>query len=332
MSRPLDLSLALSSNPRTEPVHNGSAVAAGINLHVIRLHPSEMFWRQLRFREFDISEMSISSLMIATSRGDNSWIALPVFTSRDFYHARVLVRTDADIRVPGDLVGKRVGVPEYQQTAALWARGVLRHEFGVDPRDLHWFMERPPERSHGGAMAFAPPAGIDLEYLPRETNIGELLVSGDLDASLVYLSAKNLIDRSQRGLGSDEPRVRPLFEDPVAESTRYFRKTGFFPVNHCVVLRRETVERHPWVPLNIYAMFLEAKQTADDFTEVALKPLHDTGVIEAGPTGATSDLFAYGVRDQRALLETMAGYAFEQGLTGRKVEVDELFYPATLDL
>src|SRR5713101_5453225 len=146
----LELSIALSDNERTRPLIEGRVVPQGIKLVPTMVHPSEMFWRQLKFAEFDVSEMSMSSLVISTARGPTPWVALPVFTTREFFHTRILVRADAGIAAPADLKGKRVGVPEYQQTAAIWGRGTLENEFGVPPRDMEFFMERTPEKSHGG--------------------------------------------------------------------------------------------------------------------------------------------------------------------------------------
>src|SRR6476646_7575148 len=133
----LQFSLAISSNPRTWPIIDGSIAPEAIDLVPTVLHPSEMFWRQLSFAEFDVSEMSLSSLLIDVSHGNSLWKAFPVFTSRQLFHT--------GIEGPEDLKGKRVGVPEYQQTAALWARGVLQHEFGVSPKEIEWWMERTEE-------------------------------------------------------------------------------------------------------------------------------------------------------------------------------------------
>src|SRR6516225_9574197 len=126
----LELSIALSDNERTRPLIEGRVVPQGIKLLPTMVHPSEMFWRQLRFAEFDVSEMSMSSLIISVSRGDTRWVAIPVFTMRKFFHTSIIVRTDSGIAAPADLRGKRIGVPEYQQTWAIWSRGVLQHEFG----------------------------------------------------------------------------------------------------------------------------------------------------------------------------------------------------------
>ncbi|MBO0691888.1 MAG: hypothetical protein J2P58_03230, partial [Acidimicrobiaceae bacterium] len=155
MSR-LQLSFAFAKNPRTEALFTGRVEPEGIDLIGTEVGMSELAWRQFGFKEFQVSELSISSLLISRSNGDDTWVGFPVFTSRQFFHTGVLVREDAGITEPAQLAGKRVGVPEYQQTAALWARGALQHEFDVDPRDIHWFMERPPEKSHGGVTGFVP--------------------------------------------------------------------------------------------------------------------------------------------------------------------------------
>src|SRR5436190_17182948 len=177
----LELSIALARNENTEAILNSRVVPDAIKLHPTALHPSEMFWRQLKFAEFDVSEMSMSSLTIATSQGRTPWVAIPVFTTREFFHLRILVRADAGIEKPADLRGKRVGVPEYQQTAAIWSRGILQHEFGVNPRDIEWFMERNPDMSHGGSTGFKPPEGVRLNYIPPTSSIGDMMARGELD-------------------------------------------------------------------------------------------------------------------------------------------------------
>src|SRR5712675_1231488 len=144
----IPISIAMASNPRTWPVFDGKVQADGITLIPSPVHPSELFWRQLRFADFDVSEMSFSSLIMARSKGDDRWVGLPIFTTRKFFHAEILVRKNSGIDRPGDLKGRRVGVPEYQQTAALWTRGVLEHEFGVAPKDMQFWMERTPSHSH----------------------------------------------------------------------------------------------------------------------------------------------------------------------------------------
>src|SRR5579883_898364 len=183
----LQLSLAVSSNPRTWPILDGTVAPDGIELVPTVLHPSEMFWRQLRFGDFDVSEMSVSSLLMARAGGDERWLGLPVFTTRKFFHTEILVRRDAKIDRPSDLKGRRVGVPEYQQTAALWTRGVLQHEFGVAPTEMEFFMERVPTHSHAGATAFKAPPGVTIRQIPAEKSIGSMMLSGELEAVIHYI-------------------------------------------------------------------------------------------------------------------------------------------------
>jgi 4,5-dihydroxyphthalate decarboxylase len=328
----LPLSIALSSNPNTRPLIDGVVAAEGIDLTPTVIHPSEMFWRQLRFAEFDVSEMSLSSLLISTARGPTPWVALPVFTTREFFHTRILVRADAGIAMPQDLKGKRVGVPEYQQTAAIWGRGVLENEFGVHPREMEFFMERVADRSHGGATGFKAPAGVTVHGIPASTNIGEMLVAGELDATLLYLTDRNLVDRSRLDLSTDS-RVRPLFPDRAAEGRRYYAKTGIYPINHAVVIRRSLLEQHSWIALNLYSAFAAARAQVLRAGSAALASHLETGILgeELHKTLAV-DPMAYGVKATRKVLETIASYVHAQGLTDRVVKIEELFAPATLDL
>jgi 4,5-dihydroxyphthalate decarboxylase len=328
----LQLSLIMSANDRSRPVLDGSIRPDGIDLTCTTAHPSEIFWRQLHFKEFDVSEMSLSSLLMAVAHGNRDWIGLPIFTSRRFFHTGVWVRQASGIETPQDLKGKRVGVPEYQQTAALWSRGVLKHEFGVEPEDLEWWMERTEERSHGGATGFQPPPGIRFHRIPADQSIGTLLLEGKLDASLLYLSHDNLVDRSRVDLQGN-PTFRLLFTDPVAEGQRYYRKTGLFPINHGMVVRRSVYEQHPWVALNLFNAFRLAKeQVAARMRELVSTHL-ELGLL--GPEARQAlqvDPYPYGVRSNQKVLETVARYSFEQGLTPRVMRMDEIFAPSTLDL
>jgi 4,5-dihydroxyphthalate decarboxylase len=328
----LTLSLALSDNERTRPITQGRIKAQGLRLVPTVIHPSEMFWRQLKYADFDISEMSLSSLCIATARGDKRWVALPVYTSRSFFHTNILVRTDRGIARPEDLRGKRVGVPEYQQTAALWSRGVLEHEFGVKASEIEWFMERGPDKSHGNTTGFKPPAGVRLNQIPSSTNIGELLAKGELDATLLYLNSRNLVDRSTIDLDALET-VKPLFRDREAETRRYYAKTGIYPINHTLVMRRELHEQHPWIALNLYHAFMAAKAEVEAESAAHLRSYIETGLVDAGTEqGMRADPKAYGIKASRPVIETISRYVHEQGLTDRRVAVEELFAASTLDV
>jgi 4,5-dihydroxyphthalate decarboxylase len=323
----LQLSIGITDNPRTWPILDGTVKPDGIDLIPTVLHPSELFWRQLHFAEFAVSEMSCSSFMIVTGQDDERFVGLPIFTTRRFYHTHILVRRSAGIKTPADLKGKRVGVPEYQQTAALWARGVLQHEFGVRPQDIEFWMERTPDKSHGGATGFTPPPGVTVNQIPADKSMGSMLLNGELDAALHYLSGRNLVDRSRADLLSN-PDFHYLFADPIAEGIRYYRKTGIFPINHQAVVRRDIYRKEPWVAQNILKAFVAANEIAN-----ARRQQHVDYHLAAGLlTGdAKTPLVSHGLKANRKVIETIAQYSLEQGLTKRPIKIDELYAPNVLE-
>ncbi len=326
----LPISLGFGSNVRTRPVLDGLIEPEGIELRSTAVHGSELFWRQLRFAEFDVSEMSLSSLLMLTASGKSPWWALPIFTSRQFFHTGVLVRTDKGINKPEDLKGKRVGVPEYQQTAALWARGALKHEFGVDPMDCEWWMERVGELSHGGATGFTPPPGLNFNKIPAEKSIGSMLLNDELDATLLYLTDSNLVDRSRVEL-SGNPLIKPLFPDREAEGARFYKSTGLFPINHGVIVRRSILDQNPWVAQSIFDAFEKAKNSARDrllslstvYSDLGLLPSEDQTNLEIDP-------YPYGIKANRNVLETVTKWSNEQGLTPRVMSLEEVFAPSIM--
>src|SRR5256885_9482568 len=314
----IPISIAMASNPRTWPIFDGRAKPDGITLIPSSVHPSELFWRQLRFADFDVSEMSFSSLIMARSKGDDRWVGLPIFTTRKFFHAEILVRRDSGIDRPGDLKGRRVGVPEYQQTAALWTRGVLEHGFGVAPKDMQFWMERPPSHSHRGAIGFSPPPGVTINQIPPEKNIGSMMLSGELEAAIHYIVNPNLVDRSTADLWN-HPAIKPLFPDPLAEGIRYYRKTGIFPINHGMVIRQEIVEKHPWIVLNLYKAFERANEIANRERQDHAAYHCAAGLLsEEAKEALAVPLVRHGIKANRKVLETAASYSHEQGLTSRR--------------
>jgi 4,5-dihydroxyphthalate decarboxylase len=327
----IQLSIGMASNPRTWPVLDGRVQPDGIDLVPSVVFASELFWRQLKFGDFDVSEMSFSSLMMAKSQGDERWVGLPVFTTRRFFHSTILVRRDAGIHEPADLKGKRVGVPEYQQTAALWTRGVLQHEFGVHARDMEFWMERVPSKSHRGAVGFNAPPGVVINQIPAEKSIGSMMLSGELQAVIHYIVDPNLIDRSTADLWNHAD-ISPLFPDPVAEGARFYRKTGIFPINHGMVIKREIAEKHPWTVLNLLKAFDRANDIAErERIEHAEYHLAAGLLGPDGKAALKTPLVRHGVRPNRLTLETAARYSHEQGLTPRLVKLEEVFAPSTLD-
>jgi len=327
----IQLSVGMAANPRTWPLFAGTVKPDGIDLIMSPVHASELFWRQLRFADFDLSDMSFSSLLIAIAHGDTRWVGLPIFTTRRLFHTSILVRRDAGIDTPADLKGKRVGVPEYQQTAALWTRGALQHEFAVEPKEMEFWMERNPEHSHGGATEFKAPPGVTIHQIPLGKDLGSMMLSGEIQAALHYLVNQNLVDRSSADLWN-HPAIRYLFPDPKAEGVRYYNKTGLYPINHCVALKREIAEKHPWVILNLYKAFERANAIADEQRMEHVNYYLETGRLPAeAKTALAPPLVRYGVTANRRVLETAAQYSVEQGLTPRLLKLDEVFAPSTME-
>jgi 4,5-dihydroxyphthalate decarboxylase len=324
----LQLSIGMAANPRSAPIFDGRVQADGIELLPSEVFPSELFWRQLKFGDFDLAEMSMSTLMMAVAAGDERWLGIPVFTTRKLFHTEILVRRAAGIEKPADLKGRRVGVPEYQQTAALWTRGALEHEFGVQARDMEWWMERVPSHSHRGAVGFTPPQGVSIRQVPPEKNLGTMMLAGEIDATVHYIANANLVDRSRTDLWN-HPEIRPLFADAVAEGVRYYKKTGLLPINHGMVVKRALAERHPWIVLNVLKAFERANDIAERERLEHAQYHIATGLVAAD--ALRTPLVRHGVKANRLVLETAAQYSQEQGLTPRRVRLEELFAPSTLD-
>ncbi len=328
----LQLSIGMAVNPRTRPLFDGTVKPDGIDFIWSPVHASELFWRQFRFGDFDVSEMSLSGLMMAVAGGDTRWVGIPVFTTRRMFQVGTLVRKDRGIDKPADLKGKKLGVPEYQQTAALWTRGFLQHEYDVHPRDIEFWMERNDDHSQGAAVGFTPPKDVRLNFIPNETNMGEMLLEGKLDGALRYLAnTDNLVDRSSVDLYR-HPDFKTLFPDPHAEGVRFYEKTGIYPINHAMVVKREIAERHPWVVLNIFKAFQKANDIAEKERMEACRYHLETGLLprEARKALATP-VVRHGIAANRKVLETAAQYSFEQGLTPRLMKLEELFAPSVME-
>lgn len=334
----LKLSFAVERSERTQPLIDGTVQPEGIELVPIVADPSEIFWRQLKFQEFEISALSFSSYMIVKSQGADM-MAVPVFPARRFMHTQLFVHADAGIKEPADLVGKRIGVGEYQQTAALWTRRTLEHDFGVSQYKVHWFMERAEELSHGGATGFTPPKGISFQRIPPEKSLASMLLNHELDAGPVHRALQkgsNIIDRSthNRGAGGDWSKIKPLFPDIITEGARFFKAHGYVPASHTYVIRGDVQEKYPWVAFSLYDAFVRAKEAARD----RLTQDIPSGLIFGAQYLAQTrkllgdDPFPYGVAANRQMIETLIEASYEQGLTARKLEVGELFAASTLEV
>ena len=333
----LELSLISGTYERIAALLDGTIPVEGVDLVWSHSHPSETFWRQLKFGEFHVAEMSMSSLLIAKARG-HDMVAIPVFPSRRFMHMALYVHTDSGIGDAGELAGKRIGVGEYQQTAALWTRGTLEHDFGVSQFGVDWYMERSEELSHGGATGFTPPEGIKFHRIPKDKSLVSMLVDRELDAAMVlsaFHAERNVIDRSTHDRREgDADAVRPLFPDMLAEGRRYVQAHGFVPINHCYVIRGDVHEKHPWLAFNLFAAFAKAKEHWYERLRDAIPSdlFFGPAYLEQTRSIVGQDPFPYGLKDNAAMLQTLIDYSFEQKLTPRKLALEEVFAPSTLDL
>lgn len=327
----LDLTLALSDNVFTRELVDGHVHVPGIRLHPYLLHPAEIFYRQLRYSEFDVSEMSLASLIRSIDAGDRRWVAIPVFPYRTFFHTWILVRTGAGIERPEDLRGRRVGLPEYPITGAVWTRGVLRHEFGVDADEIEWVVERAAGYSLGGASNFVPPPGITITPVGEGQSLAALVQSGAVDALAVPIPGRSRLDASA-GFGEDATAggiVRPLFAEPDVERRRYRDATGLVHINHTVAVRRELVEQHPWVVPNLFEAFRAAKQDALERGRAFLEASATAGALAPEGDVRSLDPVPYGMGANHAIVDTLVRYLEEQGLIGRAVDLDEVLAAAS---
>jgi 4,5-dihydroxyphthalate decarboxylase len=244
-----------------------------------------------------------------------------------------MCHVDAGINGPEDLAGKRVGVGEYQQTAAVWSRGIFEHDFGVSQYDIEWFMERAPEQSHGAATGFRPPEGIKFHQVPSDRSLATMLVNHELDAASVKRALRkpsNLVERSTRmKVSPDQFKkvTKPVFADPITEGGRFFSVHGFIPINHTYVIRGELLRKHPWVAINVFKAMIEAKKLAESrlIDSIPLSLVFKEEYMDRTQELLGDDPFPYGLEQNRNVLQTLIDYSYEQGLTTAKANLDSLF-------
>ena len=322
----LNLSVAVRDYDRTRPLTDGSVQIDGVEPIYMALDPEEIFFRAFRHAEFDICELSMSSFTVKTAQGDNPYVGVPAFVSRAFRHTSFYVRTDR-IRKPADLKGRKVGVPEYQLTANVWARAILEDEHGVKPSDIHWIRGGLEEAGRPEKIAIKLPPDVKLDPAPEGRTLSSMLESGEIDAFI----GPRVPSCFERG----HPQVGWLFSDPIAAAKEYFKRTRIFPIMHIVGVRREIVARHPWLPAAVLKAFDKAKT-------IALERLADTSstkvtlpFIEEQLRGARElmgrDFWSYGVDANRHVLETFLRHHHKQGLSSRPVTIEELFHPTTFE-
>ena len=323
----IQLGFACADYDRTRYIEDGTVKPTGIDLNYIRLPVEDIFWRQSKFQEFDASEMSFSAYLIFRSRPNPPFRAIPVFPSKFFRHSCVFINKNAGIEKPEDLAGRRIGVPEYAMTAIVWLRGTFHHEYGVDQTGVTWVTGGLEEWGRKERVDLHLPDSITVEGAPAPKTLNEMLDAGEIDA-LFTARAPSAFGRP----GSNVVRLFPNFKDVEVD---YYKRTGIYPIMHLVVIKESILEKHPWVAQNLYEALCESK-------DIAIETLESTGAlgatlpwliheIEFSKQVLGEDYWSYGVEANRTTIEALTQYSFEQGLSERKLSVEELFVEATLE-
>lgn len=322
----LQLSIAMGDYDRTRALLDGRVQIDGVDPVCMTLSPEETFFRAFRGLEFDISELSFSSYLVKASRGESPYIAVPVFLSRAFRHTSIYVRKDR-IKRPEDLKGRRIGLPEYQLTANVWARAILQDDFGVTPADVTWVRGGIDTPGRPEKIKLQLPPDVRLEQAPEGRTISDLLDQGEIDGFIA--------PRPPSAQALRNPHIGWLFDDPTATAKDYYRRTGVFPIMHVVGVKRELAERHPWLPGAVLKAFTEAKAHAleqlgdTSATKVTLPFVEEQ--LKAAREALGPDFWSYGVAPNLRTLETFVRHHHGQGLSARRMAVEEIFHPATYE-
>ena len=314
MSRKLELIFACGDYEIMRALKEGIVRPEGIELTVLTdMAASPRHWRFLRGREFDIAEVSGSGYVAARDR-DLPFRAIPVFPHRRFRHGFIFINTSKGISKPTDLIGRKVGTKGYLFTAGLWMRGILEHDYGVPHTSMEWVSELDED------VDFTPPPGLKLTQAPDGTSLDKMLADGEIDA----LFSPDLIEPLKAG----DKRVGRLFPNYKQEEIAFYRRTGIFPIMHVVGIKQEIVERHPWVAINMYKAFVRAKALAMERMEnpriVPLAWYRESWEEQEAILG--KDPWEYGLTERnKSNFERLVSYSVEQGLSKRRLPLDELF-------
>lgn len=323
----IELSIAVGNYDRMRPLIDGEVQIDGVD-PVFMLHdPEEIFFRAFRHADFDITELSLSSYTVKTAADNCPYIGVPVFPSRAFRHTSIYIRTDRGIETPADLRGKRIGVPEYQLTANVWARLFLEEDHGLKPRDVTWMRGGYEEPGRVEKINLDLPDGVRVENIPEGETLSGMLAAGELDAVMG--------PRAPSCFEQGHPHVGYLYADPQQAASDWYRRTGIFPIMHLLGIRKTLVERHPWLPFSVYKAFEQSKARAlaklsdTSATKVTLPFVEDQ--LRAARQLMGDDFWSYGFAPNRQTLERFLRQHHTEGLSRRLLEPEELFHPATLE-
>ncbi len=318
MSR-LPLTIAISDYDHVRDFATGRVTAEGIDATFLTLSIEEIFFRFTRFREWEVSEMSMAKYCALRSQGDESVSAIPVFPSRVFRHSSIFVRSDSPLSGPADLAGRKVGLPEWAQTAAVYTRGLLNHEYGIALSDIDWYQAGVAEKGRREKVALKLPKGVRCTPVP-ENSLNDMLLAGELDAIMTAHPPPAFEDGSGR--------IVRLIRDYQAAEEAYWKKTGVLPIMHVVAIRGDVMREHPWVAGNLLKAFAAAKErsVARALEATASRfPIPWIAHHAEQAAEAFGELFPYGIEPNRTTLETFLRFAHEQGVCHKALEPDELF-------
>jgi len=316
----IQLSLAISYYDHVSDLLRGRVRAEGISLTVLELPLEEVFFRTVHFAEFDVAEFSMGKYVSLVAAGDPPYFAIPVFPSRVFRQSAFYVATRAGIREAKDLAGRRVGIPEWAQTASIYARAYLQHQCGVPLRDVRWVQAGVNQAGRAEKVDLDLPEGVAIERI-RDRSLNEMLLAGDLDA---IVSA-----REPDAFVAGDARIARLWPDTQALEEKYYRETGIFPIMHAIVIKKTTLDRYPWIAMNLFTAFEQAKTNAQrHLSRAVTSRLPFPGAYHAVAAAQRvfgEDPWPYGIEPNRRTLDAFLQFAHEQGVTRRSVQVEELF-------
>jgi 4,5-dihydroxyphthalate decarboxylase len=311
------LTLSCGDYDRTRPLIDRSVPTPGLDLTVIPLPSAERHTRFVRNLEFDVCELQIAQYLGLKSRGAPI-TAIPVFPHRRFNHSCVMVRMDSNILRPEDLRGRRVGVHGHFNPIALWIRGLLQHEFDLPSSEIHWIADGSED-----VPGWSPPSWLRIDHAPAGRKMQDLLKAGELDAQILSDSGADA--------SAINKIVRRLWPNYREVEVDYYRRTGIFPIRHLVVVKDEVLQRGGEVASQLVRAFEDAKLQAyrywADHRRSSLAWFGAEQEEERALLGP--DPWPYSVEQNRVVLETLLDYAFEQRLTERRLDIQEIFAPGT---
>jgi 4,5-dihydroxyphthalate decarboxylase len=323
MAEPLRLHAGIAISDRVAPLLTGKVAHPDIMLAFERAAPNDIFWRALHENAFDITEMSFAGHAILASRDTNPFVGLPIYTSRMFRHGAIYVLRRSGIKEPQDLRGRRIGVPEYQMTAAVWLRGLLDEIYAIAPSEIIWRTGGVNARRHPERVVLRPPSGVSITAIGRNETLNAMLLAGDIDAIMA--------PQMPAAFRDGHPEVRRLFENSRAVEQGYYRDTGIFPIMHILVMRRTLAEAHPDLPRRLFDLFESARQkslaTLSDTDALAVMLPWLVQEYEATRALMGEDYWSYGVAQNRPTIEAFLRHLERQALLARPLSIADLFLP-----